>query len=247
MAMQQTEQIWLKKVECPLCYEEFQTENIWQGKVSVLEEYPDLGKRYQGTNPLYYSVWVCPNCYYADFRGDEFLATGKIADEAFEEDFEILSMVAEKADFRKPRTFALAVASYKLAILVAKHKQSSFARIGTFNLRLAWLYRSIKKRQQEKKYLQYTLDYYLKAFEAEDHPDFGNLSEGGITYLLGELYRQTGDMRQAVNFFQKVVNDKELDTEPKYIKLARFQWESLKDTPAAEDDPEDEKGNDSEN
>ena len=60
MAMQQTEQIWLKKVECPLCYEEFLTENIWQGKVSVLEEYPDLGKRYQGTNPLYYSVWVCP-------------------------------------------------------------------------------------------------------------------------------------------------------------------------------------------
>ena len=66
---------------------------------------PDLGKRYQGTNPLYYSVWVCPSCYYADFRGDEFQATGKIEDEAFEEDFEILSMVAEKADFRQPRTF----------------------------------------------------------------------------------------------------------------------------------------------
>ena len=48
-------------------------------------------------------------------------------------------------------------------------------------------------------------------------------------------------MRQAVDFFQKVVNDKELDTEPKYIKLARFQWESLKDTPASEDD----EGNDS--
>ena len=45
-------------------------------------------------------------------------------------------------------------------------------------------------------------------------------------------------MRQAVDFFQKVVNDKEPDTEPKYIKLARFQWESLKDTPASEDDEE---------
>ena len=76
-------------------------------------------------------------------------------------------------------------------------------------------------------------------------PILGNLSEGGITYLLGELYRQTGNMRQAVEFFQKVVNDKELDTEPKYIKLARFQWESLKDSPSAETDQEDEKVNDS--
>ena len=244
--MQQTEQIWLKKIECPLCYEEFQTENIWQGKVSVLEEYPDLGKRYQGTNPLYYSVWVCPCCYYADFRGDDFYSTGKIVDETFEEDFGILSMVAQKADFKQPRTFALAVASYKLAILVAKHKKSSNARIGTFNLRLAWLYRSIKKRALEKKYIQYTLDHYLKAFESEEQPDFGSLSEGGITYLLGELYRQTGNIRQAVNFFQKVVNDKELDTEPKYIKLARFQWESLKDAPGSEEDEGDEEIDNSE-
>lgn len=236
MVMQQTEQIWLKKTECPLCYEEFQTENIWQGKVNVLEEYPDLGKRYSGTNPLYYSVWVCPSCYYADFRGDDFFATGQIVDETFEEDYEILELVAEKADFRQPRTFALAVASYKLAIMSGKHKKSSNARIGTFNLRLAWLYRSIKKRAQEKKYIQYTLDHYLKAFQNEEKPDFGNLSEGGITYLLGELYRQTGDIRNAVNFFQKVVNDKTLDTEPKYIKLARFQWESLKDKSVDDED-----------
>ena len=59
-------------------------------------------------------------------------------------------MVAENADFRQPRTFALAVASYKLAILVAKHKKSSYARIGTFNT-----FRGLpfyQKRQQEKKF-----------------------------------------------------------------------------------------------
>ena len=65
MAMQQAEQIWLKKVECPLCYEEFLTENIWQGKVSVIEEYPDLGKRYQVLIVLF-SLGM-PSCYYADF------------------------------------------------------------------------------------------------------------------------------------------------------------------------------------
>ena len=57
------------------------------------------------------------------------------------------------------------------------------------------------------------------------------MSQGGITYLLGELYRRTGDYRQAVNFFQKVVNDKALNSEPKYMKMARLGWESLKDNP----------------
>ncbi|MBT3786373.1 DUF2225 domain-containing protein [bacterium] len=243
MTMLQTDLIWLKNVECPLCYEEFQVENVWQKKVTVLKEYQDLGKKYQGTNPLFYSVWTCPNCYYSDFRGDDYFNTGKIVDEDFEDDFEILEMVAQKADFLQPRNFNLAVASYKLAILCAKHKKSSMARLGTFNLRLGWLYRSLRKTDLEKKYIQYTLDYYLQAFTHEDNPDFGTLSQGGITYLLGELYRQTGDLRNAINFFQKVVNDKEMDTEPKYIRMARFGWESLKDTPsAAEAEPDPEPG-----
>ena len=229
MTMQQTEVIWLKTIECPLCYEEFTTENIWQNKVIVLKEYPDLGKKYQGTNPLYYSVWVCPACYYADFRGDEYFSTGRINDEAFEDDFDILELVAEKANFREPRTFSLAVKAYKLAILCAKHKKSSLARIGTFNLRLAWLYRSLQKTNLEKKYLQYTLNYYLDAFTSEDKPDFGSLSDGGITYLMGELYRQTGDIKQAMQFFQKVLNAKEMNTEPKYLKQARLQCDLLSD------------------
>jgi uncharacterized protein (DUF2225 family) len=229
MAMQQSNLLWLKQVECPLCYEEFTTENIWQNRVSVVKEYPDLGKKYAGANPLFYSVWVCPNCYYADFRGDEYFDTGKINDEEFEDNYDLLDFVAKDCDFKEPRTFSLAVASYKLAIVVAKYKKSSLARIGTFNLRLAWLYRTLKKTEQDKKYVKYALDYYLKAFTTEDQPDFGALSTGGIYYLLGELHRQMGDLRSAVNFFQKVVNDKNLGTEPKYIRLARFQWESLKD------------------
>ena len=221
-------------------------ENVWQKKVTVLKEYADLGKKYQGTNPLYYSVWTCPNCYYSDFRGDEYFNTGKLVDEDFEDDFQILEMVAQKADFRQPRNFNLAIASYKLAILSAQHKKSSMARIGTFNLRLAWLYRSLKKSELELKYIGYTLDYYIKAFTQEDQPDFGSLSQGGITYLLGELYRQTGDLRNAVNFFQKVVNDKELDTEAKYIRLARLGWENLKDSPSNKKSSDESNESDSE-
>ncbi len=228
--MQPTSQIWIKQVECPLCYEEFPTENVWMNKISVLEEYPDLGKKYAGTNPLFYSVWVCPNCFYADLRGDEFMNTGKINDEAFEEDYPVFKMLAGGEDFRQPRTFQLAVIAYKLALLTAKHKKSSTARLGTFNLRLAWLYRALKKEEQEKLHVQYALQNYLHAYTTESDPDFGQMSQGGIIYLLGELHRQTGDVRSAVNFFQKVVNDKKINTEPKYIKLARSQWEAIKDS-----------------
>ncbi|MCO4783312.1 MAG: DUF2225 domain-containing protein [Candidatus Cloacimonetes bacterium] len=239
MTMQQTQQIWLKEVECPLCYEEFMTENIWQGKIAVVEEYPDLGKKYSGLNPLYYSVWVCPNCLYADLRGDDFTTTGKLNDEDFENDYKILKLVAGKTDFTQARTFPAAITSYKLAILTAKHKKTSVAKIGTFNMRLAWLYRSLKKDKQEAKFIAYALKFYLEAFTTEDEPDFGNMSQGGITYLLGELYRRTGNARQAVNFFQKVVNDKALNSEPKYMKMARLGWESLKDAPQAQEEEDD--------
>jgi uncharacterized protein (DUF2225 family) len=239
--MKQSGLIWLKTIECPLCYEEFQVENIWQNKVNIVKEYPDLGKKYVGANPLFYSIWVCPACYYADFRGDDFFNTGKIIDEEFEDNYDLLELVSEKGDFHAPRTFALAVKSYKLAIVVAKFKKSSLAKIGTLNLRLAWLYRSLKKTDLEKKYIGYCLDHYLKAFTTESDADFGNLSVGGIHYLLGELHRQLGDLKTAVRFFQKVVNDKQMDTEPKYIKLARFQWESLKDNKEAAQDEEENK------
>lgn len=229
MRMQPTNQIWIKEVECPLCYEEFPTENVWQNKISVAEEYADLGKKYNGTNPLFYSVWVCPNCYYADLRTDPFLNTGKLNDEAFEEDFTVLKMVAESEDFRQPRTFKLAIISYKLALLSAKHKKTSLARSGTFNLRMAWLYRSLKKTDLEKMHIQYALNNYLDAYTKESDPDFGQMSPGGVIYLLGELHRQVGDIKTAVNFFQKVVNDKKMNIEPKYIKLARLQWETLRD------------------
>jgi uncharacterized protein (DUF2225 family) len=222
--------IWNKEVKCPLCHTKFQVENVWLNRVKFDRVYTDMGKEYKGINPLWYEIWVCPFCFYAAYRNESFLKFMPFDVDGFEDLRPTLKKIVGSHSFKEPRDFELAVLSYKLAMISLQcKKRVSAARYGMLFMRLAWLFRAIKKPEEEKKYLKLALTRYVEANDKESNPEIGSIGELGLFYTIGELYRRTGQEKEALNYFMKAFTDKELHGDTSFIKKARDQYENIKE------------------
>jgi len=75
----------------------------------------------------------------------------------------------------------------------------------------------------QKEYVTQALQSYLEAFN-RDFRSIGNMSDVQATYLIGELYRQTGNASEAITWFNKTIFNKNIKQYPQIEKIAREQW-----------------------
>ena len=167
-------------------------------------------------NPLYYLINVCPFCGYS--YNEKF--TNRFPFKAKEQISENITRQWNQTNmYGQERTSSIAIASYKLALLSATSKQETSLVIGGICLRLAWLYRMDKNREQEHRFMRYALAEYKKAqtkFEVLD----SSMSEIKLMYLLGELQRRLGNADVAISYFKTVVKYKDMSTEQDVITFA---------------------------
>jgi uncharacterized protein (DUF2225 family) len=221
--------IWHKKETCPLCRTEFETENVWLNRVKFECVYTDSAKKYTSVNPLFYEVWVCPDCLYASYRKEAFTNIKDFDVEKFETLAPICKKIAEGLDFHSKRDFNLACASFKLGLVALQARRKvSAARYAMFFMRLAWLNRGVNE-EEEKKYMKLALSRYIEANEKETSPEIGSMGETGLYYTIGELYRRTGEVRQALEYYGKVIMDKNMAGDPSFIRKSRDQFDNCKE------------------
>ena len=99
--------------------------------------------------------------------------------------------------------------------------------IGNLYLKMAWIARERNKKDDEKMYLQLTVNNLEKALENKEN-FAGQLTELGTTYLMGELNRRIEDYEKAEKYFNKVIEVKNSTKEKSIVKLAEVQYEHLK-------------------
>ena len=214
-----TEGLYDQKIKCPLCSTEYSTKKVLSRAAKVKGVDGDFRAHYSGLNPSYYAVNVCQECGFA------FMEKTKPKISSSQRSRYIADVISRwrPRTLTEGRSIHEGIVAFKLAIFCAQHIEEPARTVGGLCLQLAWLYRELEDQEQEMRFLRDALDFYRYAYETDDTIEL----DGRLTYLLGELYRRVGDERSAVFFFNKLIHDKK--ALPKYVRLARQQWELLRE------------------
>ncbi|MGQ9630421.1 MAG: DUF2225 domain-containing protein [bacterium] len=208
-------------MQCPICGGEFGTLNVREDAYEVIEREPDFHAIYRGVNPLWYAVWVCPYCLYGR-RREDFLTANFARGDQIRDKYAILHSIAGERDFTKERDIDLALRSILVALECGKILSLPSAELGGLALRVAWLYREMEMRE-EREYLKLALEYYTKAYEAEN-TDLGVMGEDGLIYIIGEIRSLLCDFKGAIDFFNKLVVHPKTKPRLEILRLASQEW-----------------------
>lgn len=210
--------IYTVEKECVICHNKFNVTKV-RTRLVMIKQDSDFCTYYKEVNPYYYTIWVCPHCGYAA-RDTAFTELPSVLGEkvaAFLDGKDI------RVDFSGQRTREQAIATYKLALYYADMIDVQPSKLAGMYLRLGWLYREGGQTDEEQLALSKAAEYYDLALSKERFP-IDNLSEIGLSYLIGELFRRTGKIEQALLYLGKAVANNQAKMEPRIFKLAREAW-----------------------
>lgn len=201
---------------CNYCKKEYTTYKVRPGRYKVIAQDTDFMPIYEGINPLLYEVAVCPHCGYAYHKsmartyGPFMLLIGEI----------YINQLQKIMNLCKERSIDEAIASYKLAYLVARASMEETIILANFALKIAWLYRLKQDKELEMRYLRSARELFNKSH--------ANNKEGEerMQYLIAEISLRLGDIEEAKRGFSRLITSREVSN--KYRNYARKRWEDYK-------------------
>ncbi|MEK4495887.1 MULTISPECIES: DUF2225 domain-containing protein [Ureibacillus] len=204
------------KMVCNYCKKEYTTYKVRPGRYKVIAQDTDFMPIYEGINPLLYEVAVCPHCGYAYHKsmartyGPFMLLIGEI----------YINQLQKIMNLCKERSIDEAIASYKLAYLVARASMEETIILANFALKIAWLYRLKQDKELEMRYLRSARELFNKSH--------ANNKEGEerMQYLIAEISLRLGDIEEAKRGFSRLITSREVSN--KYRNYARKRWEDYK-------------------
>lgn len=220
------DKFFTKEVICPICANDFKGVNYKQKSFKFMNKESDFHEVFEGGSPIMHDIWVCPNCHYAakkeEFSKIKVKEIEKITNSRLER-----IRVGKGIDFIKIRDYESSIASYKLAILCYEKMESRIGDIGNLYMKMAWIAREKKKKDDEQKYLNIAIEKFEEAIENKEN-FAGQLSEIGNTYLMGELYRRVGKYDKSEEYLKTVIESEAGAKEKNILKMAAAQYEQLK-------------------
>jgi uncharacterized protein (DUF2225 family) len=224
------EMLYVVEKTCPLCGQAFSTTRV-RNKLQLIRQDTDFCAYYKDVNPYYYAIWVCPHCGYA--AQDTYFGE-PIPSAAAEKLRNFLSSRQVNVEFGGVRTREQAMATYKLALFYGDMTLALASRLAGLWMKLAWLYREAGLAAEELAALTRALEKYEQASVKERLP-IGALTEVGLQFLLGELYRRTGRVDEAAIYLGRLVSDPRARAEKRIYELARECWQLTRNDKKAQE------------
>ncbi len=197
--------LYTKTTKCPVCGANFSTKSFFSYKLRMAGQDTELRNRYDGFEPLLYSTWACPECYYANasdaFNGRLTLRQKAVLKEGAE---------ARKQKFgRPPEEEGLAKSIWEHLLVLENLAQASAepAQKARIWLRLAWLYDDLKDSEKAWEARKNALSLFEQAYFASSGR-FTPEQEQQMAYLIGELKYRLGDKKEALQFWRRAVSQK---------------------------------------
>ncbi|WIF94970.1 DUF2225 domain-containing protein [Caminicella sporogenes] len=207
-----------REIECPICKMKFTTKKVRTSAIRVIKRDEDFCPYYKSENPLFYNVFVCPNCGYAALES----TFSKINELEKEKIVKFITSRWKQRSYGKERNLEEAIQVYKLALICYQVSKSKYINIGKVCLRLAWFYRYMND-EREKEFLKFTIDAFQNVYTKE-RLDKEEYSEVVILYLLGELNRRVGNYKEAIKWFDKALSNPDIKKKRHIEIRAREQW-----------------------
>lgn len=212
-----------KELACPICSQKHTTKKARLRKIPVDRKDSDFHIWYKEVNPVFYNVWVCPNCGFSATESEH----KPLNVDQKARILKHISVKWTKRDFGGIRTMDQAVESHKLAILNGQLMGKAKGYLGGLCLRLAWLYRE-SENPEEHTYLKYALQHLEEAYTDEDFPIAG-LDEVSLAYLIGELKRMLGQPKEAIFWYNRALEHPDIKNKRLIQLKARDQWQTAKE------------------
>jgi len=217
-----------KSYTCLHCQTPFSTKRVRSGSLTMLHRDTDFYTRFteQSLNPILYTVCVCPACGFSfseQFKSRLSPAEKQTVDE------QVTAKWTPK-DFGAVRQVPEAIVSYKLAIYAAELTDQPHAVKAGLYLRLAWLYRSLDKAEEELRFIGMAADEYEQSYVHSDYTRGDKeMSEVRLLYLIGELNRRLEKYDLAIQYFGKALAFRNTTIESGIIRLAQDQWQAARE------------------
>ncbi|MNX74511.1 Cyclic nucleotide-gated potassium channel [compost metagenome] len=192
-----------RDLKCPVCSHGFKLHTPKSSASVLLRRDADFCPYYEGVNPLFYAIWVCPLCGFAALK-DHFRELPDRDRPAVQAALEGAPEI-KRHDFTKPeRSLFAAMLSLQLALRCYEARHSPGEIRGGILLRLAWTCRYGNDRKRERGYLQEAINAYQAAFDKGLHASSA-ISEAHVAFLIGEMLRRTGQGQDAIPWFVRAI------------------------------------------
>jgi uncharacterized protein (DUF2225 family) len=190
---------------CPVCKESFEGKKQYLSKLKFEKMDHDFRKHYIDFEPLWYSLWVCPHCYYTNY----YLEYGSVPEYKTQN---ILARTAELKkqfafQFSEPRTIDQVFTAYYLALVNAEFYNASPLKFAKIWLQLSWLYHDVNDEEMFDTASAMALrNYYDVLYKTGENLSIEQAQQCFL--LLGELYLLKGDEKEALrHFFTAIKKD----------------------------------------
>lgn len=218
-----------KKVTCPVCDGTFDTFMIRSSRLRLQTIDPDFRQRFSDFEPMWYNIWVCPKCYYANFNFEYNQIPDSAKKKILAEGKELKSKI--NFAYSNPREIDQVFLAYYLALHACQKAMPDPVRLAKIWLRLAWLYDDVKDEEMCMMASKQALEHYKEAY-FNGRRDSTPEQDQRLTLMLAELSLKTGDAVEALTHFRNSIVRN--GGSPVLNKQAQDRLDDLKHTVMAE-------------
>ncbi len=197
-----SELLFDREIECPVCGEGFMVKSVRNSKLRLDRVDNDMRQRFFDFEPLWYMVWVCPHCYYANFNFEFKQILSSHKKKIIEQAARLQDKI--KLHFSQPRKIDEVFAAYYLmmqSIQVGTNDVTALAKVW---LRLSWLYKDVADEKMFKFASKQALDMFKESYYNSCR-DTSIEQEQRLALLLGELNLRLDEEIEAIKFFRNAL------------------------------------------
>jgi uncharacterized protein (DUF2225 family) len=186
---------------CPVSGTNFQFLRVRTRAVRPKERETDFHVRYEGVNPTWYGIVVCPTCGYAAYL-DDFDALDDAARARLAGDREPRSALLS-SPLSGTRTLEDATLALDLAMRCYEGRGASDSRRAVLQHRRGWLAREAGNAMSERTWITRARASYEQAFASDKR--LSEEAAARIAYLVGDLGERLGDLQGAAQWLETAV------------------------------------------
>lgn len=186
---------------CPISGTNFEFLRVRTRAVRPKERETDFHVRYEGVNPTWYGIVVCPVCGYAAYL-DDFDVLDEAARARLSADREPRSALLANP-LSGTRTLQDATLALDLAMRCYEGRDASDSRRAVLQHRRAWLEREAGNAMSERTWITRARASYEQAFESDKR--LSEEAAARIAYLVGDLGERLGDLQGAAQWLETAV------------------------------------------
>ncbi|WP_054691958.1 DUF2225 domain-containing protein [Syntrophomonas palmitatica] len=192
-----------RDTDCPVCEKKFPVRMMRSSKMRLERVDPDMRQRFEEFEPVWYNIWVCPHCLYANFNFEFKQISDALKPKIIEHGKTLKSKI--NLTDSKPRKIDEVFLSYYLALQTAQQAaKPDSGKLAKLWIRLSWLYSDVGDEEMYEYTSREALANFKDSF-FNGRRDTSVEQDQRLNLVLGELSLRLGEKEEAMKFFRDAI------------------------------------------